>query len=88
MSNPNKFTDWSRRGFTRVLAASVAGAPAAVPALLAQQNSQTPNSPAPPSDPTRPAPGNFRRPMVPDAPPFEGPLEFTRKDIPPRVEPC
>jgi len=80
MSNPSKIADWSRRGFAQVLAASCAGVPAGVPALLAQQSSQTP-------PPDRPAPGNFRRPMVPDAPPFEGPLTFTRKNVSPRVEP-
>jgi DUF1680 family protein len=64
-----------------MLAASVAGMSAAAP-LLAQQNSQTP-----PPNPDRPAPGNFRRPLVPDVPPFDGPLAFTRKNISPGAEP-
>jgi uncharacterized protein len=61
----------SRRELGALLAASAATAST----LLAQQNS------------TRPAPGNFRRPLVPDAPPFEAALEFTRKDVPLKAEP-
>jgi len=44
------------------------------PALLAQQ-------------PTPPAPGNFRRPMAPDTPPFEGKLEFTRSPVALKAKP-
>src|SRR5436309_14581236 len=51
-----------------------AGALAGGAALLAQ-------------DPLRPAPGNFRRPFVPDTPPFEGKLEFRRHDVPAKVQP-
>jgi hypothetical protein len=61
----------SRRKFGAFLAASGA----VVPALVAQQA-------APP-----PAPGNFRRPLAPDVPPFDGKLEFTRKDVPLKAEP-
>jgi hypothetical protein len=34
-----------------------------------------------------PAPGNFRRPLAPDTPAFEGSLEFTRSDVSPKAEP-
>jgi hypothetical protein len=63
--------DLSRRTFGALLAAT---GPAAG-ALAAQQN------PAPP------APGNFRRPLAPETPAFEGTLEFTRKNVAPRAEP-
>lgn len=76
MKNSKKKTGWSRRGFAGALAASGAAMSA-----LAQQTPQTPPDPS-----TRPAPGNFRRPMVPDTPLFDGPLEFTRRNIPPKVE--
>lgn len=45
---------------------------------MAQQNQQAQAAPSV---------GNFRRPLVPDVPPFEGSLEFTRKDIPSKAEP-
>jgi DUF1680 family protein len=61
----------SRRRFGAI----VAGSAATGVALLAQQNS------------TRPAPGNFRRPLVSDTPPFEGTLEFSRKDVALKAEP-
>ena len=47
--------------------------------LVAQE---TPNA-----APTRPAPGSFQRPLVPDTPAFDGPLEFTRRDVVPRAQP-
>jgi DUF1680 family protein len=34
-----------------------------------------------------PAPGNFRRQLAPETPPFDGKLEFTRHDVAARVEP-
>src|SRR5437016_14393577 len=37
--------------------------------------------------PAPPAPGNFRRSLAPDTPPFEGKIEFTRNRVPLRVEP-
>jgi uncharacterized protein len=61
----------SRRRFGAILAGSAATSVA----LLAQQNS------------TRPAPGNFRRPLVSDTPPFEATLEFSRKDVVLKAEP-
>jgi len=42
---------------------------------------------APNAAPTRPAPGSFQRPLVPDTPAFDGPLEFTRRDVVPRAQP-
>lgn len=36
---------------------------------------------------TRLAPGSFQRPLVPDTPAFNGPLEFTRLDVAPSVQP-
>jgi hypothetical protein len=58
----------------RRFGALVAAVGAAVPTLAAQQAAP-------------PAPGNFRRPMAPDTPPFEGKLEFKRKDVPLQAEP-
>lgn len=67
----------SRRKFGRLLAASGA----AGPALIAQEDAQHQANPKSPNNSTPPAPGNFRRPLVPDTPPFEGKLEFVRKDV-------
>lgn len=65
----------SRRRFGAILSATAA----AVPVVVAQQNAQQlPGTP--------PAPGNFRRPMGPDTPAFEGKIEFTRKDVALRAE--
>jgi uncharacterized protein len=61
----------SRRTFGAVLATA---GPAAT-LLAAQQNS------------TPPAPGNFRRPLAPETPAFEGTLEFARRTVAPRAEP-
>ncbi len=71
MKKPDSF---SRRRFAAVLAASGAAAPA----LVAQQ------APAPQVTTTTPPP---RRGPAPPVPPFEGPIQFTRKDVPPRAEP-
>jgi uncharacterized protein len=54
---------------------SFAAALAATPALLAQQ-------PAAPANPTAP-----RRGPAPEVPPFEAPIEFTRRDVAAKVEP-
>ena len=58
----------------RSFGALLTAAPAAV-ALAQAQN------PAPP------APGNFRRPLAPETPAFEGTLEFTRRRVAPKAEP-
>ena len=66
----------SRRSFGAILA----GAGAAIPALAAQQ---TP----PQQVPAAAAQGAQRRRLVPDTPPFEAALEFTRKPAATRAEP-
>ncbi len=66
----------NRRKFLGALAST-----AALPAVAAQQQ------PAAPPSTDRPAPGTFRRPLVPDTPPFEGPLEFARHPVALRAEP-
>jgi DUF1680 family protein len=77
MSNSSKSHHVSRRNFGAILAASGA----AVPALVAQVNSPQQN-PAPPTTPEAP-----RRPLVPDTPPFEGKLDFTRNVVSLKAEP-
>ncbi len=67
----------SRREFGGLLSA------AAAPATLAQDSAK-PQGQANRS--LGQAPGNFRRPLVPETPPFEGKLEFTRKDVALRAE--
>jgi DUF1680 family protein len=61
----------NRRGFAAVLAAT--------PALLASQN--------PPSNAAASAPPPRRSGPPPEVPPFQAPIEFTRKDVPARVRP-
>jgi len=79
MSETRKVHRLSRREFGAIMAAGAASG-TALQALGAQQNAQ-------PTPQQRPAPGSFRRPLVPDAPPFEGTLEFTRKDVAHKAEP-
>jgi DUF1680 family protein len=71
-TDPRKPSAVSRRAFGAVLAASGA----AGSRLMAQIPAQAP-----------PAPGNFRRPLAPDTPAFDGPLAFTRNPVPARAEP-
>jgi DUF1680 family protein len=66
---------FNRRTFVGALTAS-----AAAQALAAQQH-------VPGAQSERPAPGTFRRPLVPDAPPFEGMIEFHRQDLAPKAVP-
>jgi DUF1680 family protein len=47
---------------------------------------EAPPAATPKPTPDRPAPGVFRRPLVPDTPPFEESVEFSRSDVPPRAE--
>ena len=70
MSNQTNPRTLSRRHFGVIIAAS-----AATTALGAQEVQQ-PNAAS-----TRLAPGSFGRPLVPDTPAFDGPLEFTRRDV-------
>jgi DUF1680 family protein len=60
---------------------------AVLPALIAQGEVQHEAKPESLNNSTSPAPGNFRRPLVPDTPPFEGKLEFVRKDVELKVLP-
>src|SRR5215831_6389786 len=64
----------SRRRFNALLAAS----PAA-PALMAQQTA--------PSAAPNPNTSQQRRGTIPETPPFQGTIEFTRRDVPLRAEP-
>ncbi len=73
MKNEPASKSVSRREFSALIAAG-----GAVPLIAAEQ--EIPNK-------ERPAPGNFRRPLVPDTPVFENDLSFTRKDIAAKAEP-
>ena len=66
MSDQTRAFTLSRRQFGVMVAAG-----AAATALVGQEVQQ-PNAAS-----TRLAPGTFQRPLVPDAPAFDGPLEFT-----------
>jgi len=76
MSDQTNAGTLSRRRFGLLVAAG-----AAAPALVAQ-DVQQPNTAS-----TRLAPGSFQRPLVPDTPAFDGPLEFTRGEVAARVQP-
>lgn len=71
----------SRRNFGAVL---VAGG--IMPALSAQEDPQH-QAGAKPAPERQAGAGNFRRPLVPDTPPFEGTLQFKRNDVTLSVEP-
>lgn len=79
----------SRRSFAAVLTASGAAAPA----LVAQQQATPPaQQTPPPAGPPNPNTAvqqqqQQRRGPAPDVPPFQAPIEFTRKDVPARVQP-
>ena len=74
MSNQDGSPNFSRRGFAGLLALSSTA--------LAQQQTTTP--PAVPPDPNT---STQRRGTIPEIPPFQEPLTFTRKDAPTRVRP-
>ena len=76
MSDQTNARTFSRRHFGVMVAAG-----AAATALVGQEVQQ-PNAAS-----TRLAPGSFQRPLLPDTPAFDGPLEFTRRDVAPRVQP-
>jgi DUF1680 family protein len=63
----------------RDLGLLLAGASGAVATVLAQDNPQNPGQ--------RPAPGNWSRPLVPQTPAFEGPLEYRRSGVEPKAVP-
>lgn len=75
MSDQKNASTLTRRRFG-VLAAAGAAATALVAKEVQQPNAAS----------TRLAPGSFERPLVPDTPAFDGPLEFTRRDVAPRVQ--
>lgn len=77
MPNPRP-KSLNRRKFGTLMAASGV----AVPALIAQQN--PPPQPAGPPNPNTSVP---RRGPAPEVPPFEKPIEFTRQDVPAKVQP-
>jgi uncharacterized protein len=72
MSIPDRSDSLTRRGFAGILAVST-------PALLAQQ--------APPLAAPDPNTSTQRRGTIPEVPPFQEPLSFTRKDAQARVRP-
>jgi hypothetical protein len=74
MSDQTNALTLSRRHFGVMVAAG-----AAATAFVAQEV-QEPNAAS-----TRLAPGSFQRPLVRDTPAFDGPLEFTLRDIAPRA---
>jgi hypothetical protein len=76
MSRDNKTKDLSRRKFAVALTAA--------PALLAQQPAQQTPAPAGAPNPNTSQP---RRGPAPEVPPFEAPIQFTRQDVPPKVQP-
>src|SRR5215813_1653647 len=75
MSDQTNSSGVTRRRFGVVAAASAA-------TMLVAQDVQQPNPAS-----TRLAPGSFQRPLVPDTPAFDAPLEFTRRDVAPKVQP-
>jgi uncharacterized protein len=84
MSNKSQSKRLSRREFGALVGALGVSAPA----LLAGQNSQPNTQQAPPQMPTPEQIAEWRRRrLVPDNPPFEGPIEFTRKDVAAQAEP-
>src|ERR1041385_5757171 len=76
MNDQKKESTLTRRRFGLLVAAG-----AAAPAFVAPEVQQ------PKAALTRLAPGSFQRPLVPDTPAFDGLLEFTRRDVAPRVQP-
>src|SRR5215472_665751 len=64
----------NRRQFGAIIAAG-----SAAPALMAQQAS--------PASAPNPNTSEQRRGTIPETPPFQGPIEFTRRDVPLRAEP-
>jgi uncharacterized protein len=81
MSDHTNANTLSRRRFGVLAAASMA-ATALAGKEVAGQEVQPPKASS-----TRLAPGSFQRPLVPDTAAFDGPLEFTRRDVAPKVQP-
>ena len=76
MSDQTNARTLSRRQFGIMVAAGAAST------ALVGQEVQPQNASS-----ARLAPGSFRQPLVPDTLAFDGPLEFTRRDVAPRVHP-
>ena len=76
MSDQTNASVLSRRHFGFLVAAGAAAT------ALGGQQVQQPNAAS-----TRLAPGSFGRPLVADTPAFDAPLEFTRREVVPRVQP-
>src|SRR2546423_1940436 len=83
MKAVRKWNGVSRRKFGALLTASSTLAPA----VLAQEDAQHQAKPGEGKNAAPPAPGNFRRPLVPETPPFEGKLEFARQRVALAAEP-
>ncbi|HWB85833.1 MAG TPA: beta-L-arabinofuranosidase domain-containing protein [Bryobacteraceae bacterium] len=79
MTKKTESKNFSRRGFA---AAVVSGL--AAPALMAQQSTQAPATPAPPPSPNT---STQRRGTVEEVAPFPEELTFTRQDLPLKVQP-
>jgi hypothetical protein len=80
MSESEKSKVLSRRQFDVLLSAAGFAS-----AAVAQEQNPAVNTQQP--DSLRPAPGSWRRPLVPDTPALERPLEFRQNDVPARVVP-
>jgi len=76
MSDQTNASVLSRRHFGFLVAAGAAAT------ALGGQQVQQPNAAS-----TRLAPGSFGRPLVADTPAFDAPLDFTRREVVPRVQP-
>ncbi|HXB73406.1 MAG TPA: beta-L-arabinofuranosidase domain-containing protein [Candidatus Acidoferrales bacterium] len=87
MSDNSQSRSLSRRKFGAILAATGAAVPSVAQSVAQQSVAQQSAQSTPPNPPVPPAPGNFRRPIAPDTPAFEGKLEFARKHVAPKVEP-
>src|SRR5260370_34675672 len=72
-----------RKNISRRQLAGVLAAAGSAPALLAQQ---TPAQPAGPPNPNTSVQQQRRGPG-PEVPPFEAPIQFTRKDVPAKLHP-
>lgn len=81
MKNEEESIALTRRAFGAIVVAS--GAASSLPAQDDVQHQVG----AKPAANRQQGPGNFRRPLAPDTPPFEGKLQFGRKDVSLRAEP-
>ena len=91
MSEQEKSKALSRRGFGAVLAASGAAVPAALAAPATPQQSPAQQTPPPAGAPSPNTSAQLQQPQrrggQAEIPPFQAPIEFTRKDVPAKVRP-